>query len=115
MRHHNKNRKFGLEAGPRRALIKSLTRAVVLEQKVKTTLAKAKTIRPIVEKLVTRAKVDNLANRRLLISKTSEDVAKVLLTDLGPKYKTRPGGYTRITKLPARRADGADMAVIEFV
>lgn len=115
MRHHNKNRKFGLEEGPRNALLKSLTRAMVLEQKIQTTLAKAKSLRPIVEKLVTKAKINDLATRRLLISRTSEDVAKVLLSDLGPKYKSRQGGYTRITKLPPRRVDGADMAVIEFV
>jgi large subunit ribosomal protein L17 len=116
MRHHSKNRKFGLEEGPRHALLKSLARNLVLEKKIQTTLAKAKTIRPIVEKLVTKARTNDLSTRRLLISRTgSIEMTNALLTDLGPKYKSRQGGYTRIIKLPSRRVDGSPMAVIEFV
>lgn len=116
MRHHSANRKFGREEGPRKALIKSLVRSLVLEQKITTTEAKAKELRPIVEKFVTSARKSTLATRRLLISKIgSEEAAKVLIEELGPKYLKRAGGYTRITKLPPRAVDGAPMAVIEFV
>ncbi len=116
MRHHSVNRKFGREVGQRRALIKSLTRALVLEKKITTTLAKAKELRPIVEKLVTKAKKGTLAARRDIISTSgSEEVAKVLVETLAPQYKSRLGGYTRVLKLPPRGKDGAAMAIIEFV
>ncbi len=116
MRHHSANRKFGREVGQRRALLKSLTRALVLEKKITTTLAKAKELRPIVEKLITKAKKGTLAARRDIISVSgSEEVAKVLVETLASNYKNRQGGYTRVLKLPPRAKDGAEMAIIEFV
>ncbi len=116
MRHHNANRKFGLKRNPRRALIKSLANALIQKGKMKTTLAKAKEIRPIVEKMVTKAKDNTLASRRLLISRLgNEKSAKILVEKLGVEYKTRKGGYTRIVKLPRRQNDASPMALIEFV
>ena len=115
MRHHNVNRKFGMKRKGRKSLGRSLVRALVLNGKMKTTLMKAKEIRPAVEKLVTRGKTSTLANRRLLISRTgSAEVAdKIIKT--AEKYKDRKGGYTRITKLNRRISDGSQMAIIEFV
>ena len=116
MRHHKHNRKFGRERGQRNALLKSLALSLVLHKKITTTEAKAKEIRPFVEKLITRAKVKTLASRRLLASRLGDPAAvKELMGTLGPKYQTRPGGYTRILKLPRRLSDGSRMAVIEFV
>src|SRR3989344_4655499 len=116
MRHHNTNRKFGLEKGPRKALMRSLVRSLVLHGKIQTTSEKAKELRPMVEKLVTRAKSGSLPARRLLQSKTgSASVAAKLIADIGPKYKSRNGGYTRIIKLGTTRNDGSARAIIEFV
>jgi len=121
MRHHNTNRKFGRGKTQRRALLYSLVFNLIVREKIKTTLPKAKELRPIIEKLVTRAKnnskSDNLAVRRLIISELggkSREVAK-LFEVIAPKYKDVKGGYTRILKLGARKSDGAPMAIIEFV
>jgi large subunit ribosomal protein L17 len=108
-------RRFGRKRDQRRALLVSLTRALVLNEKIKTTEAKAKELRSFVEKLVTRAKEDTVHNRRVLVGRLSEDVAKKLVKDIGVRYKERDGGYTRILKLGPRQEDGARMAIIEFV
>ncbi len=115
MRHHNANRKFGRKAGPRRALLKSLALALVQEGKIKTTEAKAKELRPFVEKLVTLSKKETPASKRLLEARVGKLATNKLTTNLAKTYKTRAGGYTRITKLVRRSSDGAPMAVIEFV
>ena len=116
MKHHNKNRKFGREKNSRNALIKSLANSLIEKKKIKTTLAKAKEIRPIVEKMVTLGRKGTLSSRKLLISRLgSEKNAKELVEKIGPEYKDRNGGYTRIVKLPARQNDASKMAVIEFV
>lgn len=116
MRHHNANRKFGRERGQRIALIRSLARSLVLHGKIRTTTAKAKELRPFVEKLVTRAKDSSVVSRRLLKSRTgSAAVASKLITDIAPKYKERRGGYTRILKIGTFRKDGSTESVIEFV
>jgi large subunit ribosomal protein L17 len=116
MRHHNQNRKFGLERGQRNALLKSLALSLILKKKMTTTEAKAKEIRPYVEKLVTRAKVNTVASRRILTSRIGEPRAvKELVDKVAPKYEKRAGGYTRIVKLGRRLSDGAPMAMIEFV
>jgi len=87
-----------------------------VHEKIKTTMVKAKTIRPIVEKMITKSKIDNLANRRLLLKALAkEKVVKKLLEVLGPRYQARQGGYLRIIKLEPRRGDAAKMAIIEFV
>jgi large subunit ribosomal protein L17 len=115
MRHANVNRKFGREKNQRKALMKSLARSLVIKQKIKTTEAKAKELRPFVEKLITLGKNETLASRRLLTARVGAEASKVIATKLSPDYKARTGGYTRITKLVRRKTDGAPMAVIEFV
>ncbi len=115
MKHHNANRKFGRVRKVRRGLIKSLALSLVKNGKIMTTEAKAKEIRPYVEKLVSLGRNPGVASRRMLSSKIGTDGATKILKDLSPKYADRLGGYTRITKLPQRLSDGAPMAVIEFV
>ena len=119
MRHHNTNKKFGRETNERRALMRSLAIALVMQEHIETTEAKAKAIRSYVEKLVTKAKNNNLATRRLLNSKLGSGgdlAAKKLIEEIAPRYKDTPGGYTRVVKTRNRiGSDGAAMAVIEFV
>ena len=117
MRHHNVNRKFGKDRKGRKALLDSLVFNLIVREKIKTTLPKAKELRPIIEKLITRAKGGNLATRRLIISKLGghEREVKKLFETIAPKYTDKHGGYTRVLKLGARKADGAPMAIIEFV
>ena len=115
MRHHNVKRKFGRIRKVRKALLNSLALALILENKIKTTDAKASELRPFAEKLVTTSKKGTLAARQTLVSKLGPLGADKIIKDLAPKYKGRSGGYTRITKLPARVSDGSLMAVIEFV
>lgn len=100
----------------RDALIRSLARNLINENKIKTTLAKAKELRPFVEKLVTKAKIGTLASRRLVVSKVGgEKETKALFDVIAPKYKDRKGGYLRIIKLSSHKLDGGAMAMIEFV
>ncbi len=116
MRHHSVTRKFGREKDQRNALMRSLARNLINENRITTTLPKAKELRPYVEKLVTKAKIGSIASRRLIISKLGGiKEAKALLEVIGPKYKDRMGGYTRIIKLSRRDLDAAPMALIEFV
>jgi large subunit ribosomal protein L17 len=115
MRHGNVNRKFGRKTNQRKALLKSLGYSLVVKGKIKTTEAKAKEVRPFVEKLVTLGKKDTLASRRVLEARVGKIAAKKIATKLSPEYKERNGGYTRITKMVRRSSDGAPMAVIEFV
>lgn len=119
MRHHNKNRKFGRTSGTRAALMRSLLVALITEEKIKTTETKAKALRPIVEKMVTRAKTDTLHSRRIILSRLSNNdtLMTKLFSEIAPRYMERDGGYTRITKVASRSAlaDASSMAVIEFV
>lgn len=115
MRHHKANRKFGLAADQRKALLRSLAQALVVREKIKTTEAKAKELRPFVEKMITRARVTDVATRRFLVTQLGAQAAKKLVEILGPKFKERKGGYTRIIKLPRRVSDGSAMAHIELV
>ncbi|MBI2482272.1 MAG: 50S ribosomal protein L17 [Candidatus Vogelbacteria bacterium] len=117
MRHHSKTKKFGRERNERTALMRSLAVALILEEKIKTTVAKAKAIRPIVEKMVTIAKGGSLSAQRLLVSRLggNETAAKKLMTVLAKRHVDRLGGYTRIVKLPPRQGDASPMAYIEFV
>jgi large subunit ribosomal protein L17 len=115
MNHSKAGRKFGREKKVRDGLMKSLALALVLENKIKTTDAKARSLRPFVEKLVTAGKTDTVATRRNLISKIGSIGAKKIVKDISPKYAKRAGGYTRITKLPQRLSDGSFMSIIEFV
>ena len=114
MRHGNTNRKFGREQGQRKALMRSLARSLVLSGKIETTIEKSKELRPFVEKLVTKAKHDTLASKRIIASRIHPTaVAKMI--ELGNKYSKRQGGYTRIVKIWRKTADGSSRAVIEFV
>lgn len=115
MRHGNVNRKFGRERGQRAALLKSLARSLVIKGKIKTTEAKAKEIRPLVEKLITKAKTPTLANRRSLIVSLGAAVTANKIIRMAGTYEGRQGGYLRITKMGPRKGDAAKMAVIEFV
>lgn len=115
MRHHNSKRKFGRETNQRKALMKSLAVNLIKTEKIKTTEAKAKELRPFIEKLVTKAKDGSLAKKRLIISTIGIMSTKKLFDKIAPKYKDRKGGYTRIIKMPRRKTDGSSIAIIEFV
>ena len=117
MAYQGRTRKFGRKRDQRRQLLRSLARSVILHERIVTTTARAKSVRPYVEKLVTKAAKDDLATRRLLLARFHNDAAvvKKLLDTLGPKYRDRKGGYTRIIKIEPRPGSGRDVAVIEFV
>lgn len=116
MRHRKKRKSLSRKKAPRELMLRNLATSIILYEKVQTTEAKAKAVRPIVEGLITKGKENSLHNLRYLLSRTSvENAAKKVIEDLGPRYKTRPGGYTRIIKLDRRQGDGAAMAQIELV
>jgi len=116
MRHRVKGKILGREKGPREALYRNLATSIVLYEKVKTTEAKAKAVRPMVEKLITVGKKNDLQSRRQLLAFLYvENAVKKILEDLAPRYKTRAGGYLRITPIGRRRGDAAKMVQIEFV
>jgi|SRR5690606_19231624 large subunit ribosomal protein L17 len=117
MKHASKIKKLGRKKNVREALITSLAEALILEKKITTTEAKAKALRPFIEKLVTKAKEDTVQNRRLIASrlKGRDEAVKILFTEIAPTHKERSGGYTRILKLPMRQSDASPMAIIEFV
>jgi len=114
MKHHSKIRKLGRTRNVRKALIRSLAEALVVNGKIKTTEAKAKELRPFIEKLVTRAKIGDLAASRIILSRLGS-IGGAKLKEIAPKFMDRNGGYTRVVKLPARGGDGSPMAIIEFV
>ncbi len=116
MRHQKKGRKFGREKGQRRALLRSLLHSLIIYKKIKTTEAKAKEVRPLIERIITTAKNNTISSRRLIFKKipNDEDLAEIF-SNIAPKYKERKGGYTRIIKLPQRRKDTAKMAVVELI
>lgn len=115
MRHGNVNRKFGRESNQRTALLRSLARSLVLRGRMQTTIARAKEIRPMVEKMVTRGKTATVSNRRLLIAALGDERTATKLFEVAAGYKERNGGYLRIVKMGPRKGDAAEMAVIEFV
>jgi large subunit ribosomal protein L17 len=115
MRHHNANRKLGRETGQRGALLKSLARSLVIRGTMVTTEARAKEVRPMVEKLVTRGKNPTLANHRLIVSALGDEPAAKKLIKKAEDYKERAGGYLRIVKMGPRKGDAAAMVMIEFV
>ncbi len=117
MKHHNKTRNFGRPTNQRTALMRSLARSLVKEEAIVTTVAKAKELRPYVEKMVTTAKKNTVASRRLLsarLGNDSETTAK-LHNIIAPRYEKREGGYLRITKLGTAANVAHDEARIEFV
>ena len=116
MRHRAKVQHFSRAQGPRKALLRGLVRSLVLNGRIKTTLAKAKELRRHVERAVTMGKKGTVHSRRLLLSRyPNTEMVDTLLKDVVPRFQTRPGGYTRILKLGERPGDRAEMAFIEFV
>lgn len=116
MRHQKKKSTLDRKTAGRRSLFANLAESLVLYEKVRTTKAKAKALRPYVEKLISRAKENNLAARRGLLKVLyTENAVKKLMEQIGPRYADRKGGYTRITALKTRVGDGAEEAIIELV
>jgi len=116
MRHQKAGRKFGRNPSQRKALLRQLAISMILHERITTTEAKAKTLRPIVEKLVTIARQDSGAHRLLIMTKIDHPLATAKLFEvIAPRFEATPGGYTRISKLEPRHGDGAPMALIEFV
>lgn len=116
MRHGMANRKLGRTASHRKALFNNQLASLIENERIVTTLPKAKELRPIAEKLITLAKNDSVHARREAARQVPDDrhIAKLFDT-IGPRFSTRPGGYTRIMKLGARRGDAAEMAILELV
>jgi large subunit ribosomal protein L17 len=116
MRHAVAGRKLNRTTSHRKAMFNNLAAALIKHEQIKTTLPKAKDLRPIVEKLVTLGKKGGLAARRQILASIKDDkLADKLLTTLADRYKTRAGGYTRVLKAGFRYGDMASMAIIEFV
>ena len=115
MKKRKKGRKLSREKDQRKALLKSLATSLLLKEKIKVTEAKAKEVSGFLEKRISRAKIGNLTSRRMLSNLFSPQIVKKLVNEIGPRYKERKGGYTRIIKLGPRKSDGAKMAIIELV
>lgn len=115
MRHGKKNRKFGRETKQRKELLRDLARSLIINGKISTSQAKAKSLRPYIEKLITRAKNRSLASSKLLIFSLGHQYAKKLSGEIADKFLEREGGYTRIINLPPRLGDGSKRAIIQFV
>ncbi len=116
MRHRNTGKILDRKAGPRLALLRGLATSIVLYEKVETTEAKAKAVKPMLERLITKARVGTLAERRQIARiLTTEGAVRKMMEVVGPRFKERNGGYLRITKLNARVGDGAKMAQISLV
>ena len=116
MRHRHSGRYFSRTSSHRKAMLQNLAISLIQHETIKTTLPKAKELRRVAEPLITLAKVDNVARRRLAFSRLRDKVAVgKLFSDLGPRYKARPGGYLRILKYGFRPSDKAPMAVVKLV
>jgi large subunit ribosomal protein L17 len=116
MRHQRAGKKLGRDASHRRALYANLAGALIEHGRIKTTEAKAKAVKPIVEQMITLGRRGDLHARRQALSfLRSQDVVHTLFSDVGPRFAERPGGYTRIVKLGPRAGDSAQMAYLELV
>jgi len=116
MRHRKSGRKLNRNSSHRQAMFRNMATSLVEHESIRTTLPKAKELRRVVEPLITMSKDDNVAKRRLAFSRLRDKAAVgKLFTDLGPRFSSRPGGYTRIMKCGMRPGDNAPMAIIEFV
>ena len=116
MRHRNSGVKLGRTSSHRKAMFQNMTNSLFEHELIKTTLVKAKELRRVAEPLITLAKEDSVANRRLAFNCTrSKVIVGKLFNELGPRYKTRPGGYLRIIKCGYRDGDNAPMAYVELV
>lgn len=116
MRHGNQNRKLGITASHRKAMFANMAVALIENEQIKTTLAKAKDLRPIIDQLITLGKKGGLANRRRAFAQLRDESAvKKLFSTLSERYKGRPGGYSRVMKAGFRYGDAASMGMIELV
>ena len=116
MRHGNGLRKLNRTSAHRQAMLRNMMNSLIEHEAIKTTVPKAKELRRVVEPMITLAKVDSVANRRLAFNRLRDrDSVTKLFNDLGPRFKTRPGGYTRILKMGFRVGDNAPMALVELV
>lgn len=116
MRHHRSGKKLGRDSAHRKALYANLTGALIEHGRVQTTVAKAKAVRPVAEEMITLGRRGDLhARRQALAFLRSQDVVHKLFSDVGPRLRDRPGGYSRIVKLGPRQGDAAEMAYLELV
>jgi len=116
MRHRKAGRKLGRHSSHRVALARAQATALLREGEIKTTEAKAKELRPFVEKLITKARENNLHSRRVIAREIHDrEVLRKLFDEIAPRYQERPGGYTQIFRLGARRGDATEMALIRLV
>jgi len=116
MRHRQSGRKLNRTSSHREAMFKNMSASLVTHEMIRTTLPKAKELRGVIEPLITLAKVDTVANRRLAFARVRDrDVVSKLFNELGPRYKERPGGYVRVLKCGFRDGDSAPMAIVELV
>ncbi len=116
MRHRNQGRKLGKTSSHRTAMFANMTASLIKHEQIKTTLPKAKELRPVVEKLVTLSRRNDLHSRRQALSQIRDETqVKKLFEVIGPRYASRPGGYTRVLKAGFRAGDNAPMAFIEFI
>jgi len=115
MRHGKKRNKLTKSKDQRQAAYRALVSALFLKETITTTEAKAKKIKPFAEKVISKAKEDTLANRRMLLRDFSPRLVTKLFKELGPRYKDRKGGYSRIIKAGPRKNDAAKMAIIELI
>jgi large subunit ribosomal protein L17 len=116
MRHRNSGRQLSRNASHRHAMLRNMATSLLQHETIRTTVPKAKELRRVVEPLITMAKVDSIGLRRLAHSRLRDDaVVEKLFADLGPRFKARAGGYTRILKMEPRPGDNADMALMQLV
>jgi large subunit ribosomal protein L17 len=116
MRHRNSGRQLSRNASHRHAMMRNMATSLLRHETIRTTVPKAKELRRVVEPLITLAKIDSLGKRRLAFSRLRDDaVVEKLFADLGPRFKARAGGYTRILKMEPRPGDSADMALMQLV
>jgi large subunit ribosomal protein L17 len=116
MRHRKKGRQLSRTASHRLAVLRNLATSLILHESIRTTEAKARELRPFVEKLITLGGVDDVHSRRRARRHIADrQVLQKLFDEVGPRFRDRPGGYTRIVKLGARKGDGAELAMIELI
>jgi large subunit ribosomal protein L17 len=116
MRHHLSGRQLSRNSSHRHAMLRNMSVSLLRHETIRTTLPKAKELRRVVEPLITLAKIDGDANRRLAFARLRDaDVVEKLFADLGPRFKARPGGYTRILRMLPRAGDSAPMALMQLV
>jgi large subunit ribosomal protein L17 len=115
MRHRKIGRKFGKKLGDKKAFLKALLHNLIIKEKITTTLARAKELKKLFDPMLTLSKKQTLSSYRILLKKLPKKSAEKIFKDIGPRYKNRRGGYTRIVKLNRRLRDAAPMAIINLI